>query len=40
MAKKVLVTGSTKGIGKAVAEKFHNQGWDVGITARGQTEIS
>ena len=40
MAKKVLVTGSTKGIGKAVAEKFHNQGWDVGITARGQVEIS
>ena len=40
MAKKVLVTGSTKGIGKAVAEKFHNQGWDVGITARGQIEIS
>ena len=40
MAKKVLVTGSTKGIGKAVAEKFHNQGWDVGITARGQFEIS
>jgi NAD(P)-dependent dehydrogenase (short-subunit alcohol dehydrogenase family) len=40
MAKKVLVTGSTKGIGKAVAEKFHSQGWGVGITARGQTEIS
>jgi len=40
MAKKVLVTGSTKGIGKAIAEKFHSQGWDVGITARGQTEIN
>ena len=40
MAKKVLVTGSTKGIGKAVAEKFHSQGWNVGITARGQEEIS
>ena len=40
MAKKVLVTGSTKGIGRAVAEKFHNQGWDVGITAREQTKIS
>jgi NAD(P)-dependent dehydrogenase (short-subunit alcohol dehydrogenase family) len=39
MAKKVLVTGSTKGIGKAVAEKFHSQGWDVGITARGQSEV-
>ncbi len=40
MKKKVLVTGSTKGIGKAIAEKFHSQGWDVGITARGQTEIN
>jgi len=40
MVKKVLVTGSTKGIGKAIAEKFHSQGWDVGITARGQTEIN
>ena len=39
MAKKVLVTGSTKGIGKAVAEKFHSQGWDVGITARGQSGV-
>jgi len=39
MAKKVLITGSTKGIGKAVAEKFHSQGWDVGITARGQSEV-
>ena len=40
MNKRVLVTGSTKGIGKAVVEKFHNNGWDVGITARGQTEIN
>jgi 3-oxoacyl-[acyl-carrier protein] reductase len=40
MAKKVLVTGSTKGIGKAIAEKFHSEGWDVGITARGQAEIN
>jgi NAD(P)-dependent dehydrogenase (short-subunit alcohol dehydrogenase family) len=40
MKKKVLVTGSTKGIGKAIAEKFHSKGWDVGITARGQTEIN
>jgi 3-oxoacyl-[acyl-carrier protein] reductase len=40
MNKRVLVTGSTKGIGKSVAEKFHSQGWDVGITARGQADIS
>jgi 3-oxoacyl-[acyl-carrier protein] reductase len=40
MNKRVLITGSSKGIGKAIAEKFHSQGWDVGITARGQAEIS
>ena len=40
MNKRLLVTGSTKGIGKAVVEKFHSQGWDVGITARGQADIS
>ena len=40
MNKRVLVTGSTKGIGKAVVEKFHSQGWDVGIIARGQADIS
>jgi 3-oxoacyl-[acyl-carrier protein] reductase len=40
MAKKVLVTGSTKGIGKAVVEKFHDEGWDVAITARGEADIS
>ena len=40
MAKKVLVTGSTKGIGKAIAKKFHNEGWDVAITSRGEAEIS
>lgn len=40
MNKRVLVTGSTKGIGKAIAEKFHSKGWDVGITARGQADIS
>ena len=39
MNKRVLVTGSTKGIGKAVVEKFHGKGWDVGVTARGEANI-
>ena len=39
MNKRVLVTGSTKGIGKAVVEKFHDKGWDVGVTARDEANI-
>jgi NAD(P)-dependent dehydrogenase (short-subunit alcohol dehydrogenase family) len=40
MAKKVLVTGSTKGIGKAVAEKFHAHGWDVCLNGRNTLEVN
>jgi NAD(P)-dependent dehydrogenase (short-subunit alcohol dehydrogenase family) len=40
MAKKVLVTGSTKGIGKAVAEKFHSQGWEVCLNGRNQNQLN
>jgi short-subunit dehydrogenase len=39
MSKKLLVTGSTRGIGKAIAEKFHSDGWDVAITARNKEEV-
>ena len=39
MNKRVLVTGSTKGIGRAVVEKFHDKGWDVGVTARDDSNI-
>jgi NAD(P)-dependent dehydrogenase (short-subunit alcohol dehydrogenase family) len=40
MTKKVLVTGSTKGIGKAVAEKFHNQGWNVCLNGRNPIRVN
>lgn len=40
MAKKVLVTGSTKGIGKAVAEKFHAHGWNVCLNGRNPLQVN
>lgn len=36
MTQKVLVTGSTKGIGKGILEKFHTENWDVCISGRNQ----
>lgn len=38
--KKVLVTGSTKGIGKAVAHAFLSEGAIVAITGRGQDALN
>jgi 3-oxoacyl-[acyl-carrier protein] reductase len=34
MNPKVLITGSTKGIGKGILEKFHVENWDVCVSGR------
>ena len=37
--KKVLVTGSTKGIGKAIAAEFAREGTDVVINGRSEADV-
>ena len=39
MIKKILVTGSTRGIGLSVAEKFHSNGWNVCLNGRNQDKL-
>lgn len=34
MAKTILITGSSSGIGKATVEYFHKQGWNIAATMR------
>ncbi|MEM6321197.1 MAG: SDR family oxidoreductase [Bacteroidota bacterium] len=36
---KILITGGTKGIGLAIAEKFAKEGFDVAICARTKTDL-
>ena len=39
MNKKIVITGATKGIGKAIAEKFANEGWDLALCARSENDL-
>lgn len=36
---KVLITGGTKGIGKAIADEFHEKGSEVHITGRSSSDL-
>lgn len=39
MSKKAVITGATKGIGRAVAEKFCGQGYDLAVCSRNETDL-
>ena len=40
MKKRVLVTGSTKGIGQGILKKFHEENWDVCVTGRNNQQVT
>ena len=40
MNKLIVVTGATKGIGRAIAEKFAENGFDVVASARNTSDLS
>ena len=39
MNKKIVVTGATKGIGRAIAEKFASNGFDLAVCARSEKDL-
>jgi short-subunit dehydrogenase len=39
MNKLIVITGGTKGIGRAIAEKFASQGFDLIVSARNQSDL-
>lgn len=36
----IFISGASKGIGLAIARKFHAEGWKVGISARGEEALA
>lgn len=40
MPNRILVTGSTMGIGKGILERFHARNWDVCVTGRDSTKVN
>lgn len=40
MNKKIVITGATKGIGRAIAEKFASKGWDLALCARSKEDLT
>jgi short-subunit dehydrogenase len=40
MSKSILVTGGTKGIGKAIIERFANEGFDIITCSRNEKELA
>ncbi|MDB5284320.1 MAG: short-chain dehydrogenase [Bacteroidota bacterium] len=39
MNKKIVITGATKGLGRAIAEKFAAEGFDVAVCARSEKDL-
>ena len=39
MNKKIVITGATKGIGRAIAEKFASEGWDLALCSRSESDL-
>ena len=40
MNKRIVITGATKGIGRAIAEKFASEGWDLALCARTEKDLA